>query len=293
MRLQANGIAIEVDDQGPPGAEPVLLIMGLGMQLIGWPDELVALLLAKGFRVVRFDNRDAGLSEGFDHLGTPNLPVAALRYMLRLPVRSPYQVADMAADALGVLDALGLARAHVCGASMGGMIAQHLAARHPERVKSLVLMMTTSGSRRLPQARPHIRRALLSRPDGSDPAAVEAHLARLLHLIGSPAYPPDPERLRERVRAIVARAWRPAGTARQLAAIVADGDRTPLLGRIRAPTRVIHGQADPLVPLQAGHDLVAHIAPAVADIVHGMGHDLPLQLLPHFADGIAANAARA
>ena len=292
MRVSANGIAIEVDDQGLPGGEPLLLIMGLGMQLVGWPDEMVQLLVSRGFRVVRLDNRDAGLSQGFDELGVPHMMPVMLRYAMHLPVPAPYGIADMADDALGVLDALGIARAHVCGASMGGMIAQHLAARHPARLKSLTLMMSSSGARGLPQPSLKVRRALLSRPDGSDPAAVVAHLQRLLTLIGSPAYPADPERLRARLQATVQRAWRPKGTARQIVAVVADGDRSALLPRIEAPTRVIHGQADPLIPVGAGHDLVAKIRGAVADIVPGMGHDLPLQLLPHFVEGIADNAAR-
>ena len=292
MRLVANGIAIEVDDQGPANAEPLLLIMGLGMQLIGWPDELVQLLISRGFRVIRLDNRDAGLSQSFDHLGVPNLAWAAMKHAVRLPVQSPYAIADMAADTLGVLDALGLKNANVCGASMGGMISQHLAARHPDRVKSLTLMMTTTGSRRLPQASWNVQKALLSRPDGTDPAAVVAHLQRVLGIIGSPAYPAEPERLRQRLRASVDRAWRPAGTARQLAAVVADGDRSALMPLIQAPTTVIHGQADPLVPVGAGHDLALRISGARKDIVPGMGHDLPVQLLPRFADSIKANAGR-
>ena len=293
MQVSAGGLAIEVDDQGPPTGAPLLLIMGLGMQLVTWPPELVTALVARGFRVVRFDNRDAGLSQGFDHLGVPNLAVASLRWLLRLPVRAPYALADMAADALGVLDALGIERAHVCGASMGGMIAQHLAAHHPERVRSLTLMMTSSGARRLPQPRAHLRRALLARPRGGDREAVLAYLTHLLHLIGSPDYRPDPEEFRRRLEASVARAWRPAGTARQLAAIVADGDRTPLLRHIQAPTAVIHGRADPLVPPAAGEDLAHHISGATLDLVPGMGHDLPLPLLARFADTIAAVARRA
>ena len=292
MRVVANGIAIEVDDQGPANAEPLLLIMGLGMQLIGWPDELVQLLISRGFRVIRMDNRDAGLSQSFDHLGLPNLAWAAIKHAVRLPVQSPYSVGDMAADALGVLDALGIKRAHVCGASMGGMVAQHLAGRHPDRVKSLTLMMTTTGARRLPRATWSVQKALLSRPDGSSPDAVVAHLQRVLTLIGSPAFPPEPQRLRQRLRASVDRAWRPAGTARQLAAIAADGDRSALVAQIRMPTTVIHGQADPLVPVAAGHDLAERIAGAHKDIVPGMGHDLPTQLLPRFADTIKSNAGR-
>ena len=293
MKIQSNGIEIEIDDRGAPNGEPLLLIMGLGMQLTGWPDELVDLLVARGFRVIRMDNRDIGLSQGFDHLGVPNVALGAMRHAFRLPVRSPYSLADMAADAMGVLDALGIRRAHVCGASMGGMIAQHLAARHPLRVKSLTLIMTTSGSRRLRQPGVRVRRALISRPASHNPEVVAAHLEKLLGVIGSPAYRPDPERLRQRLQDNVRRAYRPRGTARQLMAVVADGDRSPLLERIVAPTRVIHGQADPLVPVSAGHDLVAKIPNAVADIVPGMGHDLPLLLLPRFADAIAENAGRA
>ena len=293
MQIASNGIHIEVDDQGLANGEPLLLIMGLGMQLIGWPEELVQLLVSRGFRVIRLDNRDAGLSQGFDHLGVPNLGLEALRYKFRLPVRSPYRLADMAADALGVLDALGLKRVHVCGASMGGMIAQHLAAQHPDRVKSLTLIMTTTGARRLPQARWAVQKVLLSRLDGNNPAAVVAHLQKVLQLIGSPAFPAEPERLRQRLQTTVARAWRPAGTARQLAAVVADGDRSALVARIQSPTCVIHGQEDPLVPVGAGHDLAARIPGAALDVVPGMGHDLPLQLLPRFADAIAQLARRA
>jgi pimeloyl-ACP methyl ester carboxylesterase len=267
--------------------------MGLGMQLIGWPDELVQMLVQRGFRVIRHDNRDVGLSQGFDRFGVPNVMVEALRQRLRLRVRAPYQVADMAADALGVLDALGIEHAHVCGASMGGMIAQHLAAKHPRRVKSLTLIMTTSGARGLKQAHPRVLRMLLSRPQTNDSTAYMAHMSRVLSVIGSPGYRPDPQRLQQRLMASFSRAYRPAGTARQLVAVAADGDRSPLLHRIVAPTRVIHGEADPLVPVPAAHDLASKIPGAVADIVPGMGHDLPLPLLPRIVEGIATNAARA
>lgn len=293
MRVVANGIGIEVDDQGPANAEPLLLIMGLGMQLIGWPEELVQLLVGRGFRVIRLDNRDAGLSQQFDHAGVPNLAFGVLRHALHLPVHAPYGIADMAADAVGVLDALGIERAHVCGASLGGMISQHVAASHPGRVKSLTLMMTTSGNRRLPQAQWAVQRALLSRPDGRDADAVVRHLQRVLAIIGSPAYPPEPERLRLRLQQTVQRAWRPAGTARQLLAVAADGDRRALLKNIAAPTAIIHGEADPLIPVAAGRELAQLIPGAVADWVPGMGHDLPLPLLPRFAERIAANAQRA
>lgn len=294
MRVPSNGLEIELDDQGPTGGEPLLLVMGLGMQLVAWPDTLVRDLVARGFRVLRIDNRDAGLSTQLDGLGVPNLAWAALRYAMHLPVQAPYGVADMAADVAGVLDALGLPAVHVCGASMGGMIAQHLAARHPGRVRSLTLMMTTTGARHLPQARAHVRRALLHRPPaGADEAAIVEHLVRIVSLIGSPAYPTPPEQLRQRLAAAVRRAWRPTGTARQLAAIVADGDRSRLVQSITAPTHVIHGEDDPLVPVAAGHHLATCIRGAGIDIVPGMGHDLPAALLARFAEGIARNAARA
>ncbi|OYU74432.1 MAG: alpha/beta hydrolase [Burkholderiales bacterium PBB5] len=215
------------------------------------------------------------------------------RYTLHLPVHAPYQLQDMAADAVGVLDALGIPAAHVCGASMGGMIAQHLGARHPTRVKSLTLLMTTSGARYLPQPRWPVRQALLARPRSSAVPDVVAHLEGLLRVIGSPAYPPDALRQRERLEASVRRAWRPSGTARQLLAIVADGDRSALLAGIRAPTEVVHGAADPLVPPAAATDLAAKIPGAALELVPGMGHDLPLALLPRMADAIQRAARRA
>ena len=293
MRVQANGLAFEVDDQGPPNGAPVLLIMGLGMQLIAWPDELVADLVRRGHRVIRFDNRDIGLSQHLDHLGTPNLLQATLRHTFHLPVKAPYGISDMARDTHGLLDALGIARAHVVGASMGGMVAQHLAATWPERVASLTLMMTTSGARHLPQASLGVRHALLSRPKDNSAEARLAHFQRLFDVIGSPAYRPDPQQLRARMEASLRRSWHPAGTLRQLVAVAADGDRTPLLGRIAAPTHIIHGEADPLMPVPAAHDLARKIRGSSTDLVAGMGHDLPQPLLSRFADGIAMNAARA
>ncbi|WP_127803272.1 alpha/beta fold hydrolase [Hydrogenophaga sp. NH-16] len=292
MKVEANGVRIEVDDQGPADGPVVLLIMGLGMQLIAWPQTMVQMLVRQGFRVVRFDNRDIGLSQGFDAAGVPNMALAGLRHAMHLPVHSPYSLADMARDALGVLDALDIEQAHVCGASMGGMIAQHLAAMAPERVASLTLMMTTSGSRRLPQPSWRVRRALMSRPmkPGAD-AAVD-WIIQVLHLIGSPAYPSDPQALRARALESVQRAWHPSGSARQLLAVVADGDRSALLPHIQAPTLVIHGVDDPLVPLACGEDLAQRIADARADFIPGMGHDLPEELLPRFAQGIVDNARR-
>ncbi|MGZ5157582.1 MAG: alpha/beta fold hydrolase [Caldimonas sp.] len=294
MQIVSNGIAIEVEDHGSPQGEPLLLVMGLGMQLLAWHDEFVASLVERGFRVVRFDNRDIGLSQRFDAAGVPNLTLDMLRFGLGLRVRSPYTLTDMAADAAGVLDVFGIAAAHVCGASMGGMIAQRLAAHHPGRVKSLTLMMTSSGARQLPGPSLKVRGAMLARP--KDPGRIESiveHYVDLYGLIGSPAYPATRDYLRERFTRSVTRSYRPAGTARQMVAIAADGDRSPLLGAIGMPTHVIHGVADPLVPVPAGRDLAARIPGATLDAIEGMGHDLPKELWPRFVAGIAGAAGRA
>jgi pimeloyl-ACP methyl ester carboxylesterase len=293
MQISANGIALEVEDHGPPQGEPVLLIMGLGMQLLAWPDDFVAALVARGFRVIRFDNRDIGLSQSFDSAGVPNLALDSLRFALGLRVRSAYTLADMADDSVAVLDALGIAKAHVCGASMGGMIAQHVAARHPQRVKSLVLMMTSSGARRLPGPSLKVRGALISRPKDHRLETIVEHYVNLYGLIGSPAFPPARDDLRQRFTRSVRRSYRPAGTARQMVAIAADGDRTPLLATLRPPTHVIHGAADALVPVAAGRDLGVRIPGATLDVIDGMGHDLPKELWPRFVAGIAGAAARA
>jgi len=293
MQIAANGIALEVEDHGSPQGEPLLLIMGLGMQLLGWHEGFVAALVARGFRVIRFDNRDIGLSQGFDAAGVPNLALESLRFALGLRVKSPYTLADMAADSVAVLDALGIDKAHVCGASMGGMIAQRVAARYPERVKSLTLMMTSSGARRLPGPSLKVRGAMISRPKDQQLASIVEHYVELYGLIGSPAFPPGKDYLRERFSRSIRRSYRPAGTARQMVAIAADGDRTPLLGTLRPPTHVIHGAADVLVPVAAGRDLGARIPGATLDVIDGMGHDLPKELWPRFVAGISGAAARA
>jgi len=297
MQVRANGIALEVDVRGPAQGEPLLLIMGLGMQLTAWHEGLVDLLVARGFRVIRFDNRDVGLSQAFDEHRVPNLGWQSMKHLVGLPVSSAYTLADMADDCAALLDALRIASAHVCGASMGGMIAQRLAALHPQRVKSLTLIMTTSGARHLPGPAMKVRGALLSRPARpARPADVDSvvdHYCGLYRLIGSPGYPADEAWRREWLARSVRRSHRPQGTARQLLAIAADGDRSALLKALRVPTQIIHGAADPLVPVPAAHDLLAKVPGAVLDVVDGMGHDLPPPLWPRFASGIAAAAARA
>jgi pimeloyl-ACP methyl ester carboxylesterase len=294
MQISANGVSLEVEDHGPTNGEPLLLVMGLGMQLVAWHPEFVAMLVARGFRVIRFDNRDIGLSQRFDHFGVPNLALDSLRYMVGMKIDAPYTVATMADDTAGLLDALGLPAAHVCGASMGGMIAQQLAVRHPGRVKSLTLMMTSSGSRRLPGPTLKVRGALLSRPKNSrDERSIVEHYVKLYKLIGSPGYPSDDATLYARLGESVRRSYRPQGTARQMVAIAADGDRSSSLAGIRVPTQVIHGKGDPLVPVAAGIDLASRIAHAELDLISGMGHDLPPELWPRFVADISSAAGRA
>lgn len=291
--VTANGLRIAVDDQGPRGAPALVMIMGLGMQLIGWPQGLVDALTARDLRVIRFDNRDIGLSEHLDHLGVPNVGVASVKHLLHLPVRSPYRLTDMALDALGVMDALELPRAHIWGASMGGMIAQHLADLAPERVQSLTLMMTTAGARHLPGPSWAVRQAMLARPPRRDEATLQKHFAALYRLIGSPAYPPAPGVLEARISETLRRSDHPQGMLRQLMAVVADDDRTPLVTRVQAPALVIHGEADPLVPLAAGRHLARHLRQVETDFIPGMGHDLPEALWTRYADRVAALVHRA
>ncbi len=294
MQIQSNGIALEVEDHGPRDGEPLLLVMGLGMQLVAWHMGLVSLLVARGYRVIRFDNRDIGLSQSFDDAGAPNVVRDAIRYTLGLRVTSLYSLADMAEDAVGILDALDIARAHVCGASMGGMIAQHIGARHPLRVLGLTLLMTTSGARGLPGPSLRVRNALIAKPvNPRDTASVVAHYKRLYRLIGSPGHPLPDAQMTAQIELSVKRSYRPQGSGRQIVAIAADGDRSPILPMIAAPTQIIHGAADPLVPVAAAHDLARKIDGALLDIVAGMGHDLPEPLWPRFVTGIDAAAARA
>ncbi|WP_457420107.1 alpha/beta fold hydrolase [Roseateles sp. P5_E7] len=295
MQVSANGVQIEVDVRGPESGEPLLMIMGLGMQLIAWPEGLVDELVGHGFRVIRFDNRDIGLSQPFDKLGVPSVPLAALLHTLHLPVKAPYQLADLARDAVGVLDALGIAKAHVCGASMGGMIAQHLGFAHADRLKSLTLMMTSSGARSLPRESLKVRRVLMSRPKrGATPAQtldnILDHFVRLYGVIGSPGYPSEPAQLRERIAGGVRRSLRPEAAARQVVAIAADRHRAERLQRITAPTLVIHGEGDALIPVAAAHDLARRIPGARLEVIPGWGHDLPEALWPRLAAEIAAIA---
>ena len=282
-----GGLTICYEQFGDPGDETLLLVMGLGMQLLGWDEELCGMLVERGFHVVRFDNRDVGLSSKLS--GRVNLAAG----FAGLTGSAVYDLDDMAADTAGLLDHLGVDAAHLVGASMGGMIGQKLAARRPERVRSLCSIMAGSGRRSLTTTpRLSALRILLRPPASAREDAIDATVAAFA-AIGSPAYPPDPERLRERAARSYDRCFYPAGTARQLMAVMASGNRTAELARIEVPTVIVHGTADPLVPPRAGRDVAAAIAGARLELIEGMGHDLPRELWPRYCDLIAANARAA
>lgn len=269
--------------------QPLLLIMGIGAQRIFWDDEFCRLLAARGFQVIRFDHRDVGESSKIDERA-PSPPLLLWRRLLGRPIAAPYTLSDMAADAVGLLDHLRLRSAHVVGISMGGMIAQHLAIEHPERVRSLVSIASTPGSRRyLPQ--PQALRALFRRRPRTAEEAGEA-IAHTFGIIGSAAWPSDPVRLRRLGEESFRRGSNPAGFFRHFAALLASGDRVARLAKVTAPSLVIHGTLDPLIPFRAGRATARAIPGARFMPVAGMAHDLPQPLWPMFAEAIATNAAR-
>lgn len=286
MNITHNGLRIEFESDGDEHASAVLLTMGLGMQLTAWPTSLVQALVQAGHRVIRFDNRDIGLSSQLDHLGVPNIGWQVVRSRLGLSIRSPYSLQDMASDAIGLLDALGVQRAHVVGVSMGGMISQRVAATVPHRVISLTSVMSSSGAPGLPGPRADVSRALLKRPRSHVPEHVAAHALNMFRLIGSPAFPQDMPAFEQRILADVVRSHRPDGVARQLLAVVSDTQRHAVLKDIACPTLVVHGTADPLVPLACGQDTAARIAGARFESIEGMGHDWPPGVAARLADHI-------
>jgi len=290
----ANGLALAYETSGDPAAPPMVLVMGLGMPLDYWPDAFVDALAAGGFRVLRFDNRDCGRSQKLASARMPNVFVAMAKAMLGLRVSAPYTLEDMAGDTAGLMDALGIARAHVVGASMGGMIAQALAARHPDRVLSLTSLMSTSGNPRVSLGRPAALRAILrAPPDPDDAEAVAAHLAHVLRVIGSPGYPTEDWVLNAVCLRVARRGYSPEGVLRQLFAIMASGDRRADLVRVRAPTLVIHGAEDPLLRVAASRDIARHIPGARLIEIPGMGHDLPPGLVAPIAAEIVAHCRAA
>lgn len=288
--VQANGLALHYDEHGDPSHPPLLLVMGLGAQMTLWPIELVEALVAKGLRVIRFDNRDIGLSQKMEGAKAPSLPWQVLRAKIGWPAKVPYTLKDMADDAIGVLDGLGIAKAHVVGGSMGGMIAQLMAIHHADRLLSLTSIFSTTGNPKLPQADKEAIGALTAPLKSMEEEDLIEHGMKVIQAIGSPGYRPDPDAARERVRSSVQRSVYPAGLPRQLAAIIDDGDRTARLASVTVPTLVLHGEDDPLVKVEGGKATAAAIPGAKLTTIPGWGHDLPLELVDDIAAHVADHA---
>lgn len=287
-QVTANRLQIEYETFGSTSAPAILLIMGLGAQLGRWSVELCEALVRRGFRVLRFDNRDCGLSSKLDEAGVPDVG-RTLRD--GAPLTAPYTLDDMAADSIGLLDALEIAQAHIVGASMGGGIAQIIAARYPQRTLSLTCIMTTSGHPDLPPPTREAAQALFGPlPASRDKESLIEDAIRRQLAVASPDYPSCPQRLREQFAEEHERGFYPRGVTRQLAAFLASDHRREILRTIRAPTLVLHGAQDPLIPVECGRDVAAHIPGARLRIIEGMAHDLPLALTDVFADEIAAVA---
>ena len=282
----ANGIELCYQEMGDPEGEPLVLIMGLATQMIAWDEEFCRLLAERGFRVVRFDNRDIGRSSRVRSAGVPNV----LEMMVGRG-EPPYRLRDMAADTVGLMDHLGIDSAHVVGASMGGMIAQCTSIGHPDRVRSLVSIMSTTGSRRVGHPSYRTFGLLLGKPPREREAAIE-RAVKTFKTIGSPGYPFEEERIRVIARRSFDRGHSQAGIARQLHAITASGDRTPQLRELDVPALVIHGKNDVLVNPSGGRATAKAIPDARLKMIDGMGHDMPRALWPTFVEEIACNAAR-
>ncbi|MCG7563008.1 alpha/beta hydrolase [Pseudoalteromonas sp. McH1-42] len=290
----SNGLTLSYQDCGNRHAPTIILIMGLGAQMTVWPDELYFGLVDRGFRVIRFDNRDTGLSSHLDEHGTPNLFKTWLRRKVPFGKQAPYSLEDMADDVLALMKALKIKKAHLVGASMGGMIAQILAAKQRKKVLSLTSIMSNANNQLISGKSLGVLLKLARlTPRNNSPQAAISYNVRLNQLIGSPAYPRDEQTLREQATMHISRAHNPAGFKRQLAAITASGDRRHLLTRIKAPTLVIHGTHDPIFPLTAGQQTAAEIRKARLKIVEGLGHDFPPMLMGKMAKWIAKHVKKA
>lgn len=287
-RLRSNGLELEYDTFGAPTDPAMVLIMGHGAQLIDWHVEFCERLAGHGFHVVRFDNRDAGLSTSMDHEGAPDLAL-----LLTGDARTaPYVLADMAEDTVGLMDGLGLDRAHLVGASMGGMIAQQTAIDHPERLYSLCSIMSTTGDPAVGHATPEAMAALTRPPASTRDEAIRNGIESS-KAIGSPAFPIPDEELTQRVAAKYDRSLRPTGQLRQFAAILASPNRTTALAAVTVPTVVIHGAEDPLIDVSGGRATAAAVPGAELVVVPGLGHNLPREVWPTITDAIVRNATRA
>jgi pimeloyl-ACP methyl ester carboxylesterase len=284
----ANGIEIAYEEFGDAADPTVLLVMGLGVQMLGWDEEFCGMLAARGFRVVRFDNRDVGRSTWFGDGPRAN----AMAAMAGDFSSASYTLTEMAADTAGLLEFLRVEAAHLVGASLGGMVAQTLAIEHPERVLSLTSMMSTTGEREVGQPHPEAIPNLLTRPP-ADREGMAEFAVGTFRVIGSPGFEADEEALRARARASFDRGFNPDGTGRQLMAVMASGDRTEALRKLDVPTLVIHGTDDALIDVSGGKATAAAIPGARLELIEGMGHDLPRALWPQLVGWIVENAAGA
>ena len=286
---RANGIDICYEIFGDPKAQPMLLIMGLGAQMVLWDDDFCEQLAARSFRVIRFDNRDIGQSSKLSG-GTRLSPLELLKLrFLKIPVAAPYKLTDMARDTTGLMDVLGIRSAHLVGASMGGMIAQEIAISDAERVRSLTSIMSTTGNPKVPPPTREAAALLMAPP----PATKEEYLVRFAQtwkLLRVGSFPEDEARDRDRAERIYARGLNPAGVGRQLRAILASGNRKERLRQVKAPTLVIHGTVDPLVRPEGGKDTAASIPDAKLLMIEGMGHAIPVPMWPRIIDAIATHA---
>jgi pimeloyl-ACP methyl ester carboxylesterase len=282
-----GGVELAYESFGDPAAPPVLLVMGLGTQMLGWPEDFCAMLAAQGLRVIRFDNRDAGLSTHLHDAPPPDVMAA----LAGDTSSASYTLSEMAADTVALLDALDIESAHVVGASMGGMIAQTVAIEHPRRVRSLTSIMSSTGDSTVGQATPEALAALLSPPAAGRDEAMDRAVS-IFRVIGSPDYALDEAELRERTGVAYDRAYDPAGVARQLVAVLASGDRTDGLRALSVPALVIHGAQDPLVDVSGGRATSDAIPDAELVVVDGMGHDLPQALWPEIVARIGGLAGR-
>jgi pimeloyl-ACP methyl ester carboxylesterase len=290
----ANGIEIAYDDRGNRHHPVILLIMGLATQMIAWPEAFCDSLAAHGFRVVRFDNRDVGLSTKFEAAPPIDLSALLQRVMAGEKIDPPYDLTDMAGDTVGLMDRLGIEKAHVVGASMGGMIAQIIAAKYPDRVRSLVSIMSSSGDPGLPQAAPEAMMAIMqARPDGGNRELAVQHGMGIYRAIGSPGFPMSDSELRMKVGAAFDRSYYPSGVGRQFAAILANGSRVEMLKGLSVPTLVLHGADDPLVPVEAGRHTAALIPGSNLTVIPGMGHDIVADLISILVEAIAAHCRKA
>jgi pimeloyl-ACP methyl ester carboxylesterase len=285
---RANDIELAYQEMGDPDGEPLILVMGLATQMIAWSEEFCSLLADRGFRVVRFDNRDIGRSTKFDSAGVPS----RLDLFAGRRATAPYLLRDMARDTIGLMNHLGLDSAHVAGASMGGMIAQMMAIEFPERTRSMVSIMSTTGNRWVGTPSYKTFGVLLGTPPHEREAIVRRGI-KTFKVIGSPGFPFEEERIREIAGRSFDRGYSPAGVLRQLHAITASGDRTKALHSVHVPTTVVHGSRDPLVKPSGGRATARAVPGARLRMIEGMGHDLPVAVYPEMVEAIASNAARA